>query len=141
MKKRRMARELVVKTLYACEMGAGDDCIHVLDTIVEAKPYDSDIKEYARHLVKKAYESRDAADTLITKHAANWKLERMAAIDRNILRMAIAELRFFNDVPPKVAIDEAVEIAKTYGTEESSRFVNGVVDSIYKELSKGIASE
>ena len=134
MKNRRKARELALQTLYAFEMGAGDDCVGVLKTLAEAKSYSEQVREYAGLLVEKTQECRDEADTLIRAHAANWKLERMAVVDRNILRMAIAELRCIDETPPKVVIDEAVELAKIYSTDESSRFVNGVVDSIYKDI-------
>jgi N utilization substance protein B len=133
MKKRRKARELALQALYAFEMGAGDDCLDVLETIAQSKPYSEEVRTYARELVAKTQESRDRVDVLIRSHAANWDLGRMAAIDRNLLRMAITELCSFDLVPPKVVIDEAVEIAKIYGTDESSRFVNGVVDSVYKD--------
>jgi N utilization substance protein B len=74
-----------------------------------------------------------AIDERITRHAANWELKRMAALDRNILRLAACELVNFSEVPFKVVIDEAVELAKLYGTDESGRFVNGIIDSIRRE--------
>ncbi len=134
MKKRRKARELALQALYAFEMGAGDDCLKILEDVAETRQYGPVVREYARALVEKAQEGREEADALIRKHAANWRLERMAAIDRNLLRMAVTELRCFEETPPKVVMDEAVELAKIYSTEESSRFVNGIIDSIYKEL-------
>jgi N utilization substance protein B len=75
-------------------------------------------------------------DECLTRHAANWELKRMAALDRNVLRLAVAELFFFTEIPFKVVIDEAVELAKIFGTDESGRFVNGILDSIHKDRSK-----
>ncbi|MBD3393506.1 MAG: transcription antitermination factor NusB [Chitinivibrionales bacterium] len=132
--KRRKARELALQTLYALEMRGLEDASAIFDSIAEARPVADDVRAYARELAAKAVATRDDADALIRRHAANWELKRLAAIDRNLLRMAITELRHFPDTPPKVVIDEAVEIAKIFSTEESSRFVNGVIDSIYKEL-------
>jgi N utilization substance protein B len=75
----------------------------------------------------------DLIDKSIQERAANWEMKRMAAIDRNIIRLAVAEMTFFTDVPVKVVIDEAVELAKTFGSSDSGKFVNGVIDSIHKK--------
>ena len=91
-------------------------------------------KQYAAEIVGRTVESLAKIDETITCHAVNWEMKRMAALDRNVLRLATAKLFFFNDVPFKVVIDEAVELAKTYGLEESGKFVNGILDSIHREL-------
>jgi N utilization substance protein B len=135
MKKRRRARELALQVLYACETGRPDDRLDAMATIAESGGYSDEARLYAFELVSKVWESQDIIDSLIVRHAVNWDLKRMAAIDRNILRLAAAELRMDERTPPKVVMDEAVELAKTYSTEESSRFVNGIVDSIYREIS------
>ncbi|MEK7364961.1 MAG: transcription antitermination factor NusB, partial [candidate division NC10 bacterium] len=80
---------------------------------------------------------RQKIDELITQYALHWDLERMAVVDRNILRAGIFELLWTTDVPPKVAINEAIEVAKKFGTQESSRFINGILDRIHKELRPG----
>ena len=76
----------------------------------------------------------EAVDDSIRKASTNWRLERMARVDRNLLRLALYELKYADDVPAKVAINEAIEIAKKFGTKESSRFINGLLDRIHKEL-------
>ena len=82
----------------------------------------------------KSIDSYLKIDQIISQFAEHWDLERMAVVDRNILRLAVYELLWPDDVPPKVAINEAIEIAKKFGTKESSRFINGVLDRIHKEL-------
>jgi len=132
---RRKSRELALQTLYACEVGDTEECRKVLAGIMEEQGGDEGAGRYAAALVEKTISSRDDIDALLATHAANWDLKRMTAIDRNILRMAVAELRLGNsDVPYKVVIDEAVELAKEYGTDDSGKFVNGVIDSIRKAL-------
>jgi N utilization substance protein B len=109
----------------------------MLDVIAENDQLQLDPKvmEYAKSLVDAALENREAIDALISGKAVHWELRRMAAIDRNVLRMATAELmRFRERVPFKVVIDEAVELAKIYGTDDSGKFVNGILDSIRREL-------
>jgi transcription antitermination protein NusB len=133
-KNRRKARELALQTLYAMEIGeARGEWQVVFDRIAETAFCAPENRLYARDLVHKTVGSLDAIDERITRHAANWELKRMAALDRNILRLAVCELVHFSEVPFKVVIDEAVELAKLYGTDESGRFVNGIVDSIRRE--------
>jgi transcription antitermination protein NusB len=133
---RRHARELALQTLYACEVGATPEWEAMLARLGEEGSFSADNIGYARGLVKAAVGSLETLDALIARHAANWELKRMAALDRNILRLAAAELFYFSDVPFKVVIDEAVELAKIYGTDESGGFVNGIIDSIHKERTK-----
>jgi N utilization substance protein B len=132
-KNRRRSRELALQTLYACETGATAEWEPMLNLIAEDACLAGDSAQYARELVRKTFGAVEKIDGVIARHAANWELKRMAAIDRNILRLAAAELFFFGDVPYKVVIDEAVELAKRYGADESGRFVNGILDSIHKE--------
>jgi N utilization substance protein B len=133
---RHRARELALQTLYACEIGTTAEWEGVLRHIVEGGSFTEESVQYARELVRETMASLGTIDGHIASHAANWELKRMAALDRNILRLAATELFFFNDVPFKVVIDEAVELAKSYGTEESGGFVNGILDSIYKTRTK-----
>jgi transcription antitermination protein NusB len=131
---RRKSRELALQALYACESGNDDAYQKVFAVIVEETFSSPIIVDYAKQLVAKTLDSKIEIDRLLIRHAANWDLKRMTVIDRNILRMAAAELLYFKDIPFKVVIDEAVEIAKQYGTEDSGKFVNGVIDSIHKEM-------
>jgi transcription antitermination protein NusB len=132
---RRHARELALQTLYACEMSATPEWEVMLNRISDDATFTGENIRYARELVKNTLAALGEIDAGIARHAANWELKRMAALDRNILRLAAAELFFSSDVPFKVVIDEAVELAKIYGTDESGGFVNGIIDSIHKERS------
>jgi transcription antitermination factor NusB len=131
-KSRHKARELALQTLYACEIDGMAEWRVMLDRIGEGRFVAPDNKRYAAELVGKTVASLAIIDATIARHAANWEMKRMAALDRNVLRLATAELFFFSDVPFKVVIDEAVELAKTYGLDESGKFVNGILDSIHK---------
>lgn len=132
-KHRHKSRELALQTLYACEVGLTSEWNTMLDQIAESSALSEDVKKYARDLVSCVYKSIDEIDRSIQERAANWEMKRMAAIDRNIIRLAVAEMTCFDDVPVKVVIDEAVELAKTFGTGDSGKFVNGVIDSIHKK--------
>ena len=131
---RRKSRELVLQTLYACDMSPGSDCAELFGNIIENNSFPHEAQLYARELAITTMKHRDEIDEQLKQHTSNWDIKRLAAIDRNIIRMAVSELLFFKDVPYKVVIDEAVEIAKIYGAEDSGKFVNGVIDSIYKGI-------
>ncbi|MDR2577686.1 MAG: transcription antitermination factor NusB [Chitinispirillales bacterium] len=132
---RRKSRELALCTLYAHETDRNDSWKNMLDSIAEYEGASGDVKGYAAKLVGSAVENIETIDSMIARKAENWELRRMAAVDRNLLRIAAAELAYFKDtVPFKVVIDEAVEIAKIYGTDDSGKFVNGILDSIRKDL-------
>jgi transcription antitermination protein NusB len=141
MKNRRKSRELALQTLYAWELGADDDSRRLLQTIAENNGFSLDVREYAGILVQKCIAALAEIDEALQRHAKNWSLKRMAAIDRNVLRLAVAELRFCPEVPFRVIIDEAVEIAKIYGTDDSGKFVNGIIDAIYHEISPKTGKE
>ena len=130
---RRGAREGVLKTLYAAEVGEQKDIKVIYYDIAQSAGLDPDMTVYGMELAQKTFDTVEEIDRVLQKHTANWELKRLSAIDRNILRMAVAELWFFEDIVPfKVVIDEAVELAKEYGTDDSGKFVNGVIDSIRK---------
>jgi len=95
-----------------------------------------EIKAFAESLVTGTYSKKIEIDKLINKYAENWSLMRMAVVDRNIMRMSIYELLYSPDIPPKVCINEAVELAKKFGDAESGKFVNGILDRIHKETKK-----
>lgn len=89
-----------------------------------------EVKEYAVNIVKTFLDHKEEIDAKISEHAKNWDVERLVKIDRDILRIAVTEILYFDDVPPSVSIHEAVELAKKYSTEESSKFINGILGSI-----------
>lgn len=92
------------------------------------------IREFATALVKGTLKNLQKIDAVISSYAENWELDRMAVIDRNIIRMASFELLYLEDIPPKVSINEAVDLAKRYGDVDSGKFVNGILDRISKEV-------
>lgn len=136
MKQRRKARELALQCLYAGEVGKDTDYRKLLETIADSQSSAHETKDYALRLVAETIDSRDDIDRILEKHTANWKIDRMAVVDRNILRMAVAELRTGKDVPFRVVIDEAVELAKQYSGDESGKFVNGVIDAVFHEMAE-----
>jgi len=129
MGKRRKARELVLQILYAFEI-SGERIEEVLADALEHQKPPSDVAEFTTLLVTKTVENLREIDELIAQKVKRWELSRIAVVDRNILRLAICELLHFADIPQKVSINEAIELAKTYSTTESGRFVNGILDSI-----------
>ena len=131
MRKRTKARECALQILYALDIRKEKD-IEVVDTYWRENDESQDIKEFANRLALGALAHITEIDQFISKYTDNWRIGRMAVIDRNIIRIATFELLFTNDIPPKVSINEAVELAKKYGDEESGRFVNGVLDKINK---------
>ena len=131
---RHRSRILALQTLYACEVGKADEWRTMLDRIADGSCLSYIIKKYAVELLTNLFSTTDLIDELICKRASNWDIKRMAVIDRNILRLAATELKLFQSVPAKVVIDEAVELAKSFGTEESGKFVNGIIDSIHKSM-------
>ncbi len=133
MSSRRRARELALRAAYALELSGNPLHVIVEDTIV-SRGENPKVAEFAIDLVKTMYEHREELDRMIRERATNWDFERIAVLDRLILRLAISEFLFFQDIPPKVTIDEAIEIAKKYSTEKSGKFINGILDAILAEL-------
>lgn len=129
MKLRRRARTLVLQALYEL-----DFIDHELNTALEARLQDRPLpeaaQEFAAKLAKGVQTYRTYLDSIVGDLAPEWPIEQIAAVDRNVLRIAIYELLFEPDIPPKVAINEAVELAKMFGGESSPRFVNGVLGSL-----------
>jgi len=134
--KRRQARENVLKILYQMEI-LGDELDTVLDRYWDTSPtFDDTIKKFANELVKGIAEKKNELDEVIKNKLKNWNFERVAIIDRNILRMGVYEIMFRDDIPDSVSINEAIEIAKKYGDQESSRFINGILDKVAKSKSQ-----
>lgn len=130
--RRRKARELALKMLYQVEVN-GDSLQKALDEYCTIFPYQQDIVDYARFLLAGIQKEKESLDASIVKTSEHWKFNRITYVDRNILRMGIFEMLFSSDVPPKVAIDEAIELGKKFGTEDSKDFINGVLDKILHE--------
>ena len=95
------------------------------------------VRPFLLMLVQGVIEHKEDIDHIIEKFSSNWKVSRMACVDRNIIRIAAYEMLFLKDIPQKVSINEAIDIAKKYGTEESGAFINGILDSIRKEMESG----
>ncbi|MFB3131772.1 MAG: transcription antitermination factor NusB [Rhodothermales bacterium] len=136
MSSRREARERVMQALYAFELGGGD-APHILDTLIRPKlTKDAAVRTFAERLFLRTLDYAEEADKLISQHADNWDLTRIALIDRVLLRMALSEFSRFEDIPPKVTINEAIDIAKRYSTNKSGKFINGILDATLLDLQK-----
>ena len=138
MRKRSKAREYVLQMLYQIDI-TGANCEDVLKNFWESREEEdvsAELKEFSSGLLQGAVRHLKEIDSKIIKYAANWQLERMAFVDRNIMRLGCFELFFREDIPPKVAINEAVELAKKYSGSESGKFVNAILDKIKIEKEK-----
>jgi N utilization substance protein B len=144
---RRRAREFALQILYQLDVQAelGDEQAIALfwrnfaaAAEAEGSPGAEleEVQPFAEKLVRGVRQHLEELDAQIQGASKNWRLERMARVDRNLLRLALYELKYIEDVPAKVAINEAIEIAKRYGTHESSAFVNGILDRCREELGK-----
>ena len=131
---RRKAREATMQALYALEINNGfpQDVLELCDDSFNNS--ENDI--YTKELFNCVVEKQSWADDLISQCLENWEYGRVAILDKILLRMGVSEIYHIEDVPPKVSISEMVEIAKVYSTEESSSFVNGILDTIYKNYSE-----
>ncbi len=158
MGKRREARERAVQFLFQYDLNPPEDIGAALEEFwtsqraaaiaeekgaatwgepVEIPPPTAEeaaVRLFAEPLIRGALQNRDEADLVIKKHAKNWELHRIAAVDRNILRLAIYEMLHRDDIPPVVSINEAVDIAKKFSTQDSGKFVNGILDKVKSEL-------
>jgi len=134
MGKRRKARELALQLLYQLDVQDEGSPVPHFDEFWSRHPVDVEVREFTEGLVRGTKLHEGKIDELISQYTEHWEIERMAVVDRNILRQGIFELLWGADVPPKVAINEALEVAKKFSTQESSRFLNGILDRIHKEL-------
>ncbi len=137
MGKRRKARELAVQVLFHLEFSAGDPG-DVFDLICENFSSQESAWPFSKLLVLGVCDKKETLDDLIRNASRNWRLERMSRLDRCILRLAAYELLFMEDIPPKVSIDEGLEMGKKFGSENSGRFINGILDNIYNSLNKEV---
>ena len=132
---RRRAREAAVQILYLLDL-SGEDPERAIDAYWEYLGEASDARELATQLARGCAEQRDAIDERIRKASKHWRIERMARVDRNILRLGTFELVAMPDIPRRVTLNEAVELAKRFGDEHSPAFVNGLLDRIASDVGK-----
>ncbi len=133
---RRKSRELALQMLFQWEVGSHSP-EHVVSTFLQTQKTDREEESFARALFEGTVKEAAALDGLLRRHTEHWRLERMAAVDRNILRLALYELIHEPDTPPAVVINEALEIARRFSERDSVQFVNGVLDAIRKSLPAG----
>lgn len=133
MKTRRRARRATLEVLYEYDI-ANHPPGEILQRRLEANALDATGREFASQLVQGILENMEGTDVLISRYAPEWPLEQMAVIDRNILRIAIYEFIASDETPVKVAINEAVELAKTYGSDSAPRFINGVLGTLAEKI-------
>jgi transcription antitermination protein NusB len=133
---RRKSRELALQMLFQADMGRQTPEQVQLTFWDGHHSLEKDVREFAEDLFRVASDRSAEIDQLIATHAEHWRMERMAAVDRNLLRAAVAELLGFPSTPRAVVINEALEIARKFSTPESVQFINGVLDSVGRELAK-----
>jgi transcription antitermination factor NusB len=139
--KRRLAREIAVSSLYQLEMNEVTP-MEAVDMLMEEARSENEIEAefvendqtdlYVRELVNGVADNKAAIDDMLQQYLTGWQVDRLSRVDRQILRLACFEIAYRNDVPPKAAINEAIELAKHFGTEESGKFVNGVLGKLLK---------
>jgi N utilization substance protein B len=134
MGRRRQARELALQVLYELDVRGEPEAGPVLDELRRRPGVDEQVRAFADALIRGTKANQPKIDELIGRFAERWDLDRMAVVDRNILRAGIFELLWTHEVPPKVVINEALDIARKYSTEESTRFINGLLDRVRREL-------
>ncbi len=132
MTNRRQARECALEVLYRLDL-VGDEPENTIAEILLRKNPSEEAENYLRRLTDAVLGNQSEIDASLRKHLTRWRLERLTVLDRAILRLAAAEILYFDDVPPKVSINEAVDVAKKYGDDEAGKFVNGVLDSVFQE--------
>ena len=134
---RRKSRELALQALFQGELAEQNGLLDFEEFCAHFQVNKKAIP-YAKKLLDGVLEKGEVLNQLISKYAENWRLERMSVIDRNILRLAVFEVHYQNDVPTTVAINEAVEIAKRYSTDDSGPFINGILDAMAREETSGM---
>jgi len=133
MKTRRKARQQALQAIYAHELSQ-NTLDEVLSDAMVPHPDEATAAVFYRQLIEGTCTHRREFDQLIADTAANWELDRIALLDRLILRQALCEFLHFEDIPPRVTLDEAIELAKVFGTDQSGRFINGLLDKLLHEL-------
>jgi N utilization substance protein B len=128
---RRKSRELAMQALF-CMDTLKNESDELMERLCEMLDPPSSARPFFMILIKGVIENKQDIDQLIEQYSSNWKLSRMSGVDRNIIRIAVYEMLYCDDIPPKVSINEAVDIGKLYSTEESGAFINGILDGIYQ---------
>ncbi len=134
MAQRREAREAVLKALYAEDAGGAEADFILANIIKPPLSKDKETYRFAESLYLRVLKNRQELDEAISRHIDNWRIDRLAVVDKLILRLALCEFLYFEEIPTKVTINEAIELAKRYSTGKSGRFVNGILDSALKDL-------
>jgi transcription antitermination protein NusB len=130
---RRKARQAALQALFLVDMNPDKPFEQSLEVFLENFPVKGKSQPFFTRLVQGVCEHQKEIDQVIQTHSEHWRLERMSRVDCNILRLAVFELIFCDDVPPRVAINEAIDLGKQFGTDESGAFINGILDSIFLE--------
>ena len=133
---RRKSRELVLQVLFHMDIQKRFEP-EMSERFCQVFPPGEKSKAFFCNLLDGIMEQKEVIDSLIEQYSSNWKLSRMAAVDRNLLRIAVYELLFCEDIPQKVSINEAIDLGKKFGTDESGAFINGILDSIRKAIDEG----
>ncbi|MBI3814792.1 MAG: transcription antitermination factor NusB [Nitrospinae bacterium] len=133
MTKRRRARELALRILYQWDIQKGDIDSQIED-FWKQNPAHTDVQSFAARIAKGAYKHIKEIDSIIERFSENWAMDRISVVDKNIMRSSIYEMLYEKDIPSNVSINEAIEIAKKYSTEDSGQFVNGILDRVKREL-------
>lgn len=133
MDKRTRARELAIQALYQLDVQGSDLLGHIPEFFWENEPDDL-IRKLAWEWTKGTWENLELCDELIVASTLKWGLARLSVVDKSILRLAVYQLKFCTDIPPRVTINEAIELAKRFSTDKSGPFVNGVLDAVFKKL-------
>ncbi len=140
MSNRHLARTIVLQTLYQVDFNnknfGWEKILEIIGSNLKEFAPQFEDNGFITHLVKGVVDNQSEIDALIAKYAPEWPIEQITMVDRNVLRIGIFEMKYDNDIPEKVAINEAIELAKTFGGESSGKFVNGVLGTIYKEIIK-----
>ena len=133
---RRQARELALQCLHQWDQQGHEASLEIVEGVMDSLGAEEDIRPHARVILAAYWDRPAEIDEWIDSASENWRINRMAVIDRNVLRIAATELRWIEDVPARVAIDEAIEIVRRFSTEGSASFVNGILDRLLKESEK-----
>ncbi len=137
MSNRHLGRTLALQSLFEWDFHEGSkDLQQILQHHLDVFAPKFEDQEFTQQLVNGVMQNLDALNALVRTYAPDWPLEQITNVDRNVLRIGIYELKFDKDIPPKVAINEAIELAKTFGGDSSGKFVNGVLGSIFREMEK-----
>lgn len=129
MRKRTLARESALKILYRIEVSR-ESVESSIEDFWSREKLSKEVKDFADALIRGVCENLSGIDSMISRYALNWEIKRIALIDKNILRIGIYELLYRDDIPPKVSINEAIDLAKRYGDIDSGKFVNGIMDKV-----------